>query len=120
MTLSERLSELVRAMFSGIYIRSFEHDDALAEIAQLCRRQGWAMATGDLDRGLAIAGRARPGPPAMGPIRRPRSVPWAPSPRPTARRSSSFATPIGSQPAPRSSRPSTRGSPRASGTAPSS
>jgi hypothetical protein len=32
MTLTERLGELVRAAFSGIYVRSAEHDDALAEI----------------------------------------------------------------------------------------
>src|SRR3954470_6969483 len=56
MTLAERLSELVRAAFSGIYIHSFEHDDALAEIARLCRDQGWALATWDIDRGLGTAG----------------------------------------------------------------
>ena len=58
MTLAERLSEYVRAAFSGIYIRSHEHDDAIAEIARLCRDQGWSLATWDIDRGLAIAGRA--------------------------------------------------------------
>ena len=56
MTLSERLRELVRAAFSGIYVHSYEHDDAVAEIARLCRREGWALATWDLDRGLAPAG----------------------------------------------------------------
>ncbi len=56
MTLSERLRELVRAAFSGIYVHSFEHDDAVAEIARLCRREGWTLATWDLDRGLALAG----------------------------------------------------------------
>src|SRR5689334_17161730 len=58
MTLTERLAELVRAAFSGIYIHSFEHDDAVAEIARLCRDQGWALATWDVDRGLAPAGQA--------------------------------------------------------------
>src|SRR3954451_18691689 len=58
MTLAERLSELVRAAFSGIYIHSFEHDDAIAEIARLCRDQGWALATWDIDRGLGTAGAA--------------------------------------------------------------
>ena len=57
MTLAERLAEYVRAAFSGIYIRSHEHDDAIAEIARLCRDQGWSLATWDVDRGLAIAGR---------------------------------------------------------------
>src|SRR6185312_16409435 len=58
MTLAERLSEYVRAAFSGIYIRSHEHDDAIAEIARLCRDHGWSLATWDVDRGLAVAGRA--------------------------------------------------------------
>jgi ATPase family associated with various cellular activities (AAA) len=57
MTLSERLFELVRAAFSGLYIRSFEHDDALAEIAEVCRSQLWSLATWDVDRGLTIVGR---------------------------------------------------------------
>src|SRR4051794_38072444 len=65
MTLAERLSELVRAAFSGIYIHSFEHDDALAEIARLCREQGWALATWDIDRGLGTAGAGAD--PATGP-----------------------------------------------------
>jgi hypothetical protein len=56
MTLSERLTELVRAAFSGLWIRSYEHDDAVAEIARTCRQQGWALATWDIDRGLAVAG----------------------------------------------------------------
>jgi len=58
MTLAERLSEYVRAAFSGIYIRSHEHDDAIAEIARLCRDRGWSLATWDVDRGLAVAGRS--------------------------------------------------------------
>ncbi|HWE35743.1 MAG TPA: hypothetical protein VG406_04160, partial [Isosphaeraceae bacterium] len=57
MTLAERLSELVRAAFSGIYVVSREHDDALAELAALCRREGWALATWDADRGLEAPGR---------------------------------------------------------------
>ena len=56
MTLAERLSEYVRAAFSGIYVHSFEHQDAIAEIAGLCRQEGWALATWDVDRGLSLAG----------------------------------------------------------------
>jgi hypothetical protein len=56
MTLPERLSEYVRACFSGIWIQSFEHDDAVIEIARLCRRQNWSLATWDIDRGLSVAG----------------------------------------------------------------
>jgi hypothetical protein len=57
MTLSERLSELVRARFSGLWVQSFEQDDAVLEIARLCRQQRWSLATWDIDRGLSIAGR---------------------------------------------------------------
>ena len=37
MTLAERLSEYVRAAFSGIYIRSHEHDDAIATLIEVAR-----------------------------------------------------------------------------------
>jgi SpoVK/Ycf46/Vps4 family AAA+-type ATPase len=56
MSLSERLSELVRACFTGIWIESDEHDDALAEIAQLCRSENWRLASWDIDQGLRLAG----------------------------------------------------------------
>lgn len=52
MTLAERLEELVRAGFPGVYVSSHEHDDALAEIAGLCTRRRWPLAAWDLDRGL--------------------------------------------------------------------
>jgi hypothetical protein len=57
MSLAERLSELVRAAFAGIWVQSFEHDDAIMEIARLCRQNGWALASWDIDRGLSLAGR---------------------------------------------------------------
>jgi SpoVK/Ycf46/Vps4 family AAA+-type ATPase len=56
MTLSERLSEYVRACFTGLWIRTFEPEDALAEIARLCRQNGWTLAAWDIDRGLSLAG----------------------------------------------------------------
>src|SRR6195952_5544546 len=56
MTLAGRLRELVRAAFSGIYVHSFEHQDAIREIAGLCRQEGWSLATWDVDRGLSLAG----------------------------------------------------------------
>jgi hypothetical protein len=62
MTLSERLRELVAACFPGIWVQSSEHDDAVAEVADLCRRENWSLATWDLDRGLALEGQeAQPG-----------------------------------------------------------
>ena len=56
MTLAERLAEYVRAAFPGLYVVSHEHDDAVAEIATLCRQQAWTLACWDLERGLSIAG----------------------------------------------------------------
>jgi hypothetical protein len=61
MTLSGRLEELVRAAFSGIWVRSFEHDDAVAEMAALCRDRGWTLASWDIDRGMT-AGNSRESP----------------------------------------------------------
>lgn len=60
MTLTERLSEYIRACFSGIWIESHEHHDALSEIAQLCREEGWRLATWDIESGLVIPGQASP------------------------------------------------------------
>jgi ATPase family associated with various cellular activities (AAA) len=57
MTLAGRLSEFVRAAFAGLWVQSFEHDDAIAEIARLCRQQAWNLATWDIDRGLNLFGR---------------------------------------------------------------
>ena len=54
MTLSERLSEYVRACFTGLWIHSAEPDDALTEIAELCRRENWRLATWDIERGLRL------------------------------------------------------------------
>ncbi len=58
MTLAARLSEYVRACFSGIWIESCEHEDALNEIARLCREENWRLATWNIDRGLRVQGSA--------------------------------------------------------------
>jgi hypothetical protein len=55
MTLKLRLAEFVRACFTGLWITSHEHDDALVEIAQLCRQENWRLATWDIDRGLSLS-----------------------------------------------------------------
>ena len=59
MTLSERLAEYISACFTGIWIQSFEHEDALAEIAALCRKETWRLVTWDIDRGLSITNQAK-------------------------------------------------------------
>ena len=56
MSLSERLVELVRACFTGIWIESAEHEDALGEIAQCCREQQWRLAVWDVEQGLRTSG----------------------------------------------------------------
>ena len=53
MTLSTTLTEYVCAAFSGLYVHTFEPDEALREIAELCRQQEW-LATWDLDQGLSV------------------------------------------------------------------
>ena len=54
--LTDRLAEYVSACFTGIWIESHEHEDALAEIAQLCRQENWQLASWDIDCGLRRAG----------------------------------------------------------------
>src|SRR4051812_13028769 len=39
MSLQDKLREYVAAAFTGLWIQSYEHEDALREIAQLCRDQ---------------------------------------------------------------------------------
>ena len=56
MTLRERLTELIQACFTGLWIESHEHEDALREMAQLCRDQDWRLATWNLETGLTIPG----------------------------------------------------------------
>ena len=54
MTLSNELREYVAACFTGIWIESHEHQDALGEITRLCRSEDWQLATWDINNGMAI------------------------------------------------------------------
>lgn len=56
MSLTQNLAEYIRACFTGIWIESHEHQDALVAIAELCRKEDWQMATWDIDQGLRVAG----------------------------------------------------------------
>ncbi|MEQ8788719.1 MAG: AAA family ATPase [Pirellulaceae bacterium] len=58
MTLSERLSEYVEACFTGLWIESHEHEDAVAEIARLSHDRSWRLALWDVERGLQVPGEA--------------------------------------------------------------
>ena len=51
-SLQEQLREYIAAAFPGIWITSFEHDDALGEIAALCKQEQWSLAVWDVDKGL--------------------------------------------------------------------
>src|SRR5690606_3557576 len=50
--------EYVRACFTAIWIESHEHQDALSEIAQLCRDEQWQLASWDIEGGLQVGGGA--------------------------------------------------------------
>ncbi|MBC8875698.1 MAG: AAA family ATPase [Planctomycetes bacterium] len=56
MQLASKLVELIRACFTGIWIESHEHEDALVEVAQLCQQEQWRMAIWDIDQGLHLPG----------------------------------------------------------------
>lgn len=56
MYLQQTLGEYVRACFSGIWVTSHEHQDALVAIAQLCHQEDWRLATWDIEQGLKVPG----------------------------------------------------------------
>ena len=57
MKINTRLSEYVRACFTGIWIESHEHQDALTEIAQLCHDEQWGnWQPGTSRPGLSVSG----------------------------------------------------------------
>jgi hypothetical protein len=56
MSLGERLQEYISACFTGLWIQSHEHEDALREVTQLCRAQDWRLAIWDVENGLQIPG----------------------------------------------------------------
>ena len=56
MSLVQHLAEYISACFTGLWIESHEHEDALIEIAQLCREHQWRLATWDIAQGLQIPG----------------------------------------------------------------
>ena len=54
MNLTQYLSELIRACFTGIWLQSHEHDDALQEIARLCHAECWNLVSWDIESGLVL------------------------------------------------------------------
>jgi hypothetical protein len=66
MSLTQRLREYVAACFTGLWIQSHEHDDALAEITRLCHDESWRLAVWDIEQGLRITGHEAASPDALG------------------------------------------------------
>ena len=58
MPLTQQLHEYISACFTGLWLQSHEHEDALAEIARLCRQEDWQLAVWDVDQGLRINGQS--------------------------------------------------------------
>ena len=56
MLLAQQLREYIAACFTGIWIESHEHDDALAEIGRLCHDEGWQLARWNIAEGLQVPG----------------------------------------------------------------
>ncbi|MCG8586254.1 MAG: AAA family ATPase, partial [Pirellulales bacterium] len=61
MLLSTRLIEYVQACFTGLWIESNEHDDAMREMAQMCRDQDWQLLSWNVDQGLCLPGQSGAG-----------------------------------------------------------
>lgn len=58
MSVSTTLREYIAACFTGLWVQSHEHEDALTEIAQLCRDEDWRLAIWDIAQGLQIPGQS--------------------------------------------------------------
>src|SRR5262249_47883383 len=66
MSLTQRLREYIAACFTGLWIQSHEHDDALSEITRMCHDESWRLAIWDIDQGLRIAGQESASPDTAG------------------------------------------------------
>jgi len=54
--LSIQLRDFVAGCFTGIWLESHEPQEAIAEIGQLCRNEGWHFANWNIDHGLRLGG----------------------------------------------------------------
>jgi hypothetical protein len=52
MNLTQQFTDYVHAAFTGLWVQTFEPDEAEREIAQLARQQDWNLATWDIANGL--------------------------------------------------------------------
>ena len=51
-TLITRITELVHACFTGLYVESREPDEAIRDLTQLARAESWRLGIWDCDAGL--------------------------------------------------------------------
>ncbi len=58
MSLSGRMKELIQAGFSGIWVSSHEHQDAIAELAAMARTEEWQLACWNIEQGLHVVDHA--------------------------------------------------------------
>ncbi|MCR9207644.1 MAG: AAA family ATPase [bacterium] len=56
MSLTTRMRELADACFSGIWIHSHEHEDAISELAMLCGSEDWQLSVWDIAQGMNPSG----------------------------------------------------------------
>ncbi len=54
MTLQQSLAEYISACFTGLWIQSHEHEDALTEVARMCRDESWRLIVWDIHHGLTL------------------------------------------------------------------
>ncbi len=52
MQFTERIEELIRACFTGLWIRSPEHNEVLRELRTLAQQQEWKLLSWDIEQGL--------------------------------------------------------------------
>jgi len=52
MKIDERIEEAIAAAFSGIWVNSYEHKEALIDIKKVCDRHGWIVGVWDAENGL--------------------------------------------------------------------
>jgi len=58
--LGDVLGQYLDACFSGVYVQSAEHEDAISEVSALCRCRQWQLAVWDMAGGLQMNGQSNP------------------------------------------------------------
>jgi hypothetical protein len=56
MSLAQRVTESVRACFTGLWIETREPPEALATLARLCQTEQWRLVSWNIDQGLSLSG----------------------------------------------------------------